>query len=176
MSSKEFFMKKYIRIHFWVYVIILVALGASINSCGFHLRSTNTHSTQVRAPINPQIQLNTQNSPPLLDALQKQFWLHGFVPQDGKNQIHTDNTQIARYELIGVLTEIRLVLSTDVRYQIGNQTHTHTLTATRSYQYNEAGLSTSDKESTQITRWLYEDLAQQIFEQYYTLHQNQTTP
>lgn len=84
--------------------------------------------------------------------------------------ITVKNVRFKRYELVGVLTEIRLVLSADVTYntiQNGEPvTLTNPIQVTRSYQYNEASVSTDDQQGEQIRDWLYDSLAQRITDQY----------
>lgn len=84
--------------------------------------------------------------------------------------IKVSNVRFKRYELVGVLTEIRLVLSADVSYQtIENGkpvTLTNAIQVERSYQYNEASVSTDDQQGDQIRDWLYDSLARRITDQY----------
>ena len=84
--------------------------------------------------------------------------------------IEVKNLRFKRYELVGVLTEIRLVLSADVTYTTvqNNQpvTLTNAIQVERSYQYNEASVSTDDQQGTQIRDWLYNSLARRITDQY----------
>lgn len=84
--------------------------------------------------------------------------------------IAVNNVRFKRYELVGVLTEIRLVLSADVTYETVQNGQPVTLTnpiqVERSYQYNEASVSTDDQQGTQIRDWLYNSLARRITDQY----------
>ena len=84
--------------------------------------------------------------------------------------ITVNNVRFKRYELVGVLTEIRLVLSADVSYQTLENgkpvTLTNPIQVERSYQYNEASVSTDDQQGTQIRDWLYDSLARRITDQY----------
>lgn len=84
--------------------------------------------------------------------------------------ITVNNVRFKRYELVGVLTEIRLVMSADVSYQsIENGkpvTLTNPIQVERSYQYNEASVSTDDQQGAQIRDWLYDSLARRITDQY----------
>lgn len=87
--------------------------------------------------------------------------------------ITVNNVRFKRYELVGVLTEIRLVMSADVSYQsIENGkpvTLTNPIQVERSYQYNEASVSTDDQQGDQIRDWLYDSLARRITDQYVTI-------
>ncbi|MEN6670906.1 hypothetical protein AAJP47_11070 [Psychrobacter sp. B38] len=84
--------------------------------------------------------------------------------------INISDVRFKRYELVGVLTEIRLVLSANVTYQtIENGkpvTLTNPIQVERSYQYNEASVSTDDLQGDQIRDWLYDSLARRITDQY----------
>ena len=84
--------------------------------------------------------------------------------------IKVDNLRFQSYELVGVLTEIRLVLSADVTYNTYQNGQPVTLTnpiqVERSYQYNEASVSTDDQQGSQIRDWLYDSLARRITDQY----------
>ena len=84
--------------------------------------------------------------------------------------INISNLSFKQYELVGVLTEIRLVISADVSYQTmenGNLvTLSNPIQVERSYQYNEASVSTDDQQGDQIREWLYESLARRITDQY----------
>ncbi|KRG35198.1 hypothetical protein AK822_03490 [Psychrobacter sp. P11F6] len=84
--------------------------------------------------------------------------------------ITINNVRFKRYELVGVLTEIRLVLSADVSYQTMENgkpiTLSNPIQVERSYQYNEASVSTDDQQGDQIRDWLYDSLARRITDQY----------
>ena len=84
--------------------------------------------------------------------------------------ISVNNIRFKRYELVGVLTEIRLVISADVSYQALQNGKVVTLTnpiqVERSYQYNEASVSTDDQQGDQVRDWLYDSLARRITDQY----------
>lgn len=84
--------------------------------------------------------------------------------------IDISNIRFRRYELVGVLTEIRLVLSANVTYQTTENgkpvTLTNPIQVERSYQYNEASVSTDDLQGDQIRDWLYDTLARRITDQY----------
>ena len=84
--------------------------------------------------------------------------------------IAVNNIRFKRYELVGVLTEIRLVISADVSYQSVENgkpvTLTNPIQVERSYQYNEASVSTDDQQGDQIRDWLYDSLARRITDQY----------
>ena len=94
--------------------------------------------------------------------------------------INVNNVRFKRYELVGVLTEIRLVLSADVTYQtIQNGkpvTLTNPIQVERSYQYNEATVSTDDQQGNQIRDWLYDSLARRITDQYVAINLPKVSP
>ena len=88
--------------------------------------------------------------------------------------IKVDNVRFKRYELVGVLTEIRLVISANVTYKTMQDgkpvTLSNPIQVERSYQYNEASVSTDDQQGTQIRDWLYESLARRIADQYVAIN------
>ena len=94
--------------------------------------------------------------------------------------IDISNVRFKRYELVAVLTEIRLVLSADVSYQtIENGkpvTLTNPIQVERSYQYNEASVSTDDQQGDQIRDWLYDSLARRITDQYVAISLPKVAP
>ena len=94
--------------------------------------------------------------------------------------ITVNNVRFRRYELVGVLTEIRLVMSADVSYQsIENGkpvTLTNPIQVERSYQYNEASVSTDDQQGDQIRDWLYDSLARRITDQYVAIALTKVAP
>ena len=94
--------------------------------------------------------------------------------------ITVNNVRFKRYELVGVLTEIRLVISADVSYQsIDNGkpiTLSNPIQVERSYQYNEASVSTDDQQGDQIREWLYDSLARRITDQYVAIALPKVTP
>ena len=94
--------------------------------------------------------------------------------------ISVKNIRFKRYELVGVLTEIRLVLSADVSYQTIQNGKVVALTnpiqVERSYQYNEASVSTDDQQGDQTRDWLYDSLARRITDQYVAISLPRVTP
>lgn len=94
--------------------------------------------------------------------------------------IQVSNIQLHNYQLRGILTEIRLVLSADVKYHIiqnGKPTDiTNTIQVQRSYQYDQASVSTDNPQAEQIKLWLYDNLAQRIADQYLAINLTQSQP
>lgn len=143
-----------------------------MTGCGYKLRGTaeplnhgtaNSHAKGVALSVDNDV---------FYAHLKKELALAGIRPSPtNTNKIHIEQQEFSRYELVGVLSEVRLVLTTKVRYELNDKPHHHTLTATRSYQYNEAGVSTQDKEEARVREWLYADMARQVSEQFYTLNQ-----
>lgn len=146
-----------------IIAIIGVGLVLNLTGCGFALRGTTSPTPQT-------VSLNV-NDPTLKTHLKKELALNGIKLADTTNQINITDSHIARYDLVGVLSEVRLVLTANVQYELNGKSHRHTLTATRSHQYNEAGVSSQDKEQAQVREWLYADIARQISEQVHTLSQ-----
>ena len=99
--------------------------------------------------------------------------------------IRVENIRLKRYELVGVLTEVRLVLSADVFYETLNNTQgqpnepmtvKNQVQVERTYQFDEASVSTDDKQGKQIEEWLYRNLAQRITDQYVALNLPRVAP
>ncbi|MDO4250499.1 MAG: hypothetical protein Q4C68_03220 [Moraxella sp.] len=156
-------------------LISLFALGA-MTGCGYQLRGLDTPSVSAKAPKS-LVALNISDDKDSImlfkRPLTQKLTLLGFEVADHSvgtpNSISITNLHFRDYKLRGVLTETRVVISADVRYQLANGIHTYTLQATRSYQYNEGSVSTGDAQGTQVRHWLYDELATRISEQYYAL-------
>ena len=151
----------------------LVAVSVmTLTACGFGLRGVGNTGVQL-APHHTQVALITDNDAvafALKPKLSTQLAQLGITTDDTASQhIKISNLRYREYKLFGVLTEIRLVLTADVSYQLTDQTHTHTVQVERSYQYNQASVATSDQQGEQAKIWLQNSLAHRIAEQYYTL-------
>lgn len=146
-------------------IIALLVLTGALTGCGYQLR--RYPSDALFAHHTHQVKL-VVTDPQAKKVIQQKLHLMGYVMTDDSPQanIGVQNLNIRQYELIGILTEIRLILTADVSYQIGTKTHRYTLQATRSYQYNKATVSASDTEREAIKDWLYQELAYKIGEQY----------
>ena len=158
-----------IRQFAWVTLLTAALLQTG---CGFALRGT-TAATPI--PLDhQQVSLILQDDAltfALKRPLQQNLQLSGIQDtDDANNHIKVQNLRFRRYELVGTLTEVRLVLMADVSYQIqhNGQTKTQTtpLQVERSYQYNEASVATLDQQGDKAKAWLYDNLAQRIAEQY----------
>jgi len=164
----------------------VVGVAASLSGCGFQLRGYD-EPMLLNAEKTAVIIEDNRTSFPLKLPLTRRLTTLGVDVIDNmtvddvirSNQqagakpiaaIDISNIRFRRYELVGVLTEIRLVLSADVSYQtIENGkpvTLTNPIQVERSYQYNEASVSTDDQQGDQIRDWLYDSLARRITDQY----------
>lgn len=163
--------------HFFIHIILGTLIATVISGCGYQLRGTNqSHATHIPHTYK-QLQLQIDDAKTAFafkPLLTERLELTGFqvVNTNSNNTIHVGNMNVRRYELVGVLTEVRLVLSADVSYKLNNNTQTHTLQVERSYQFNEAGVATIDQQSNQVQHWLQQALAERISEQYYALTKN----
>lgn len=173
-------------------MVTLMGATSLLSGCGFHLRG---YDVPMRFDIEKTAVVIEDNrtSFPLKLPLIRRLEALGIDVIDGMNLIedasnaqidssviNSDTDQVAvinvnnvrfkRYELVGVLTEIRLVLSADVSYQTTENgkpvTLTNPIQVERSYQYNEASVSTDDQQGSQIRDWLYDSLARRITDQY----------
>ncbi|MDO4426711.1 MAG: hypothetical protein Q4B88_01135 [Moraxella sp.] len=146
----------------------LILLGAlSLFGCGYELRGI--HQNTAAVPLSVSL---AGDERALKDALGRELAMTGFVmtTNQGEPNIEIKDVQLRRYELVGVLTEIRLLLTANVTYNTPIGKQTHRVEATRSYQYNEAGLSSLDSKSEQIRLELNQALARRISEQYRSLN------
>ena len=167
-------------------MLAIVGATASLSGCGFQLRGyaaprlfdvaktaviieDNRTSFPLKLPLTKRLQalgVDVIDNMTLADVASNNQKL-------GAETIATitvNNVRFKRYELVGVLTEIRLVMSADVSYQSVENgkpvTLTNPIQVERSYQYNEASVSTDDQQGDQIRDWLYDSLARRITDQY----------
>lgn len=166
----------------------VVGTASLLSGCGFHLRG---YDAPVRFDVAKTAIVidDDRTSFPLKLPLSRRLEALGIDVVDSMSMIEStanstmtnstaepiatikvDNLRFKRYELVGVLTEIRLVLSADVTYNTYKNGQPVTLTnpiqVERSYQYNEASVSTDDQQGGQIRDWLYDSLARRITDQY----------
>ncbi|WP_201616761.1 hypothetical protein [Psychrobacter immobilis] len=177
---------------------LLSVLGATaaLSGCGFQLRGYGTPMLFDVAKTAIIIEDN-RTSFPLKLPLSRRLEALGVdvidnmtlvdITNNNKNAtaepiaaIAVTNMRFKRYELVGVLTEIRLVLSADVSYQTIQNGKVVALTnpiqVERSYQYNEASVSTDDQQGDQTRDWLYDSLARRITDQYVAISLPRVTP
>ncbi len=167
---------------------MMTVLGATtaLSGCGFQLRGYETPMLLDVAKTAVIIEDNRTSFPLKLPLTQRLKTLGAEVMSNmtldevarNNRQAHAEpiavidisNVRFKRYELVGVLTEIRLVLSADVSYQTFENGKPvilkNAIQVDRSYQYNEASVSTDDQQGDQIRDWLYERLARRITDQY----------
>lgn len=148
----------------------IMAITTSLSACGFALRGTQQDAT-ILNPNHATVAINLPNDQAALalkQTLIKQLQQLGISNQiTTNNAITINHLTLRRYELVGTLSEIRLVLMANVSYTIDGDTHTASVQAEQSYQYNEASVSTLDQQGEKTKIWLYDRLAQRIAEQYY---------
>ena len=177
---------------------IFTVLGAagSLSGCGFQLRGYDSPMLFDVAKTAVIIEDN-RTSFPLKLPLTRRLEALGVdvidnmtltdVANNNQNAntetistIAVNNIRFKRYELVGVLTEIRLVISADVSYQSVENgkpvTLSNPIQVERSYQYNEASVSTDDQQGDQIRDWLYDSLARRITDQYVAIALPKATP
>lgn len=146
---------------------LLTVCTLSLSGCGFALRGT-TDDLQV-APSYQVVELITpdnQESLHLKRAITKHLTYMHLQTGVSANQIRVDNLHFRRYELVGTLTEVRLVLRADVSVTVKGSTTTTPMQVEQSYQYNEASVVTSDQQGEESKGWLYDQLGERIAERY----------
>ncbi|WP_066801592.1 hypothetical protein [Moraxella oblonga] len=139
----------------------------ALSGCGFALRGTDK-SLHV-APQHQSVELTsdeTADAFALKQPLTKHLQVRGITTNSANNHIHLQNVRFRRYDFVGTLTEVRLVLMADVVYQFGDKKYQYPLQVERSYQYNEASVVTDDGQDRQTRVWLYDHLSERIAEQY----------
>lgn len=151
----------------------LVAVSVmTLTACGFALRGINENSLKL-APAYSQVNIITEDNALAYGFKHKLATrlaqLGVSTSSDANHTIMVQNLRYRRYELLGVLTEVRLLMMADVTYQINGNSVTHPIQVERSYQYNEAGVATSDQQGEQAKNWLQDNLAERIAEQYYAM-------
>lgn len=151
---------------------LMCVLVLGLSGCGFALRGTN--QTSHIAPAYQNVQLigdETPNATALKPALIKHLQLRSIAQEASNNHIRLSQIHFRRYELVGTLTEVHLVLMAEVHYQIGEHKYTYPLQVEHSYQHNEASLVNADNQGEQAKAWLYDALAERIAEQYRAIAQ-----
>ena len=101
------------------------------------------------APAHQTVELSLDDSQEnlhLKQAITKHLKLMHLSTGLSTNQIRVDNLHFRRYELVGTLTEIRLVLSATVKIMVGDKTTTTVMQVEQSYQYNEASVIPLDQQ------------------------------
>ena len=177
-------------------MLAIVGATASLSGCGFQLRGYDAPMLFDVAKTAVIIEDN-RTAFPLKLPLTKRLEALGVdvitnmtltdVASNNQNvgaetiaAITVNNVRFKRYELVGVLTEIRLVISADVSYQSMDNgkpvTLSNPIQIERSYQYNEASVSTDDQQGEQIREWLYDSLARRITDQYVAIALPKVTP
>ena len=143
--------------------------------------SDNATTFPLKEPLKNQLEAVGVN---VVDDIGRQI--------NQSNQLYTatirvENVQLQKYELVGVLTEVRLVLSADVTYQTLQAEVSNTgsrmpvtvkspVQVERSYQFNEASVSVEDQQGEQVKDWLYDALARRITDQYVALSLPKVAP
>lgn len=166
-------------------LLTVVGTTSLLSGCGFQLRGYDAPLRFEMAKTALIIDDNRTSFPLKLPLTHRLKSLGVDVVEDDSAKdpaanngqiaiIKVDNVRFKRYELVGVLTEIRLVISANVTYntmQDGKPvTLSNPIQVERSYQYNEASVSTDDQQGTQIRDWLYESLARRIADQYVAIN------
>lgn len=171
-------------------LVLASVLLTQLSACGFALRGYNSAITQS-IPNTQLVFGNSQEDIAVKNALKQQFSQFAIKTQDvGTTQqspnsdklahIQVSDIKLQTYQLRGILTEIRMVMSADVRYQVMQngtpKTVTNTIQVQRSYQYDQATVATDNPQAEQIKVWLYDNLAQRIADQYMALNLPQGKP
>lgn len=179
-------------------VMSLPLLGGVLTGCGFHLRGYEApvqmmHGATVvmvdddrstfllKRPLIEQLKavgVEVVDGLAMIESGQlqgEQDLAQPALLSEGRYNaaIQVSNVRFKKYELVGVLTEIRQVITADVTYHVRQdgklRSVTNPIQVERSYQYNAASVSTEDQQGAQIKEWLYTQLARRITDQYVAL-------
>lgn len=150
-------------------LLSVLLLALSLTGCGFALRGVNQTTPSNLAHQNVQIfSDNNADALALKANLIKHLQRQGMTITNTNHQLILKNVHHRRYELVGILTEVRLVMTADVEYRIGEQMYLYPIQAEHTYQHNEAGVA-GDLQGDRAKVWLFHNLAEQISEQYRVL-------
>lgn len=164
------------------YLLVIVLLIGQLSGCGFTLRGYH----EPIANINQHIGLKFGNE--LTDITLKNILKEKFqqltilnVSDSYENaNIQVKNIELQKFQLVGILTEIRMVMSADVSFSVLQDgkviQKTQRIQAQRSYQYDQASVNIDNPQAEQIQHWLYDNLAQQIADQYFALQLSKASP
>lgn len=168
-------------------ILFVLTLASQLSACGFSLRGSQSPIVMTSAPVS-FIFGNQQEDFAVKRALRNQFEQINIPVSDTTSvspatrvpSIQVANIKLQNYQLRGILTEIRIVLSADVRYRImengSPKVITNNIQVQRSYQYDQASVSTDNPQAEQIKLWLYDNLAERITDQYVALSMNHSKP
>lgn len=167
------------------FVMSLLCLAGGLSGCGFRLQGINGSAEMLDQQAR-EVQLKMDNGQ--TDFLLKQSLeqhLQRFsvktttlasTTSSPYNQIDIRNVQFQKYQLAGVLTEVRLILSANVQYHIMQNAQpviiSNPIQVEQSYQYNQASVNIDDPQQQQVKQGLYDAMAQQIADQYFAISQN----
>lgn len=168
------------------FALALASGVAPLHGCGFQLRGYP--SAVVQLAQSTELVFGTKPDDIMVkNALKRQLDLLALGYTDSVNdtavshvpaasevpRIQVDNIRLDTYQLRGILTEIRMVMSADVSYSVQQngvwQNKTQTLQVQRSYQYDQASVATDNPQADQMRAWLADNLAQRIADQYVAL-------
>lgn len=157
-----------------LFVLMIALTATALSACGYQLRGYQSAANQPMQAVYA----TTPNSAAgftFRQALKNELAHVGYHLLDKTNESDTSAINIhslnfRQFTLVGTLTEVRVVGVVEVTYNLPSGNQSHTLTAGRSYQYNEASVAGSDKQGERTRKWLEEELARRTAEQYYTLN------
>lgn len=159
----------------------ILILSLLLASCGFKLRGS-----EQPVFVNPNITLNVSHSKQnrlLKKKIMQQLTVLGAsvtdIKQDnspqphvsgqafaGSTQVKVTHIKLRKHRLVGRLTEIQLLLTADVIISSSTKTtRQRQLQIQRSYQYDQATVSTKDAEEARIVSLMYEEMASKISQQ-----------
>lgn len=162
----------------------LIACSLLLSGCGFKLRGYESSQglQSLITSVNQSVIVSTDDNQTgfaVKNPLEQKLQTLGVstlplnTNNDNASIIKVEKINFKQYELLGVLTEIRVIISANISYKIvengKNKTVQDTIQVERSYQFNEASISVENQQNKQVKQWLYDALAQRIADQYFAL-------
>lgn len=160
------------RLSRYLLVIFLpLLISLLLPACGYHLRGSTSNPVQLAESYkHVQLIYDDKIDARIADKLTESLLQSGISPaQQSDNQIKISQLKFHQLELVGVLSEVQVVLNAQVDFKIQDRYIRLPLQVMHSYQLNEAAVTTNDQQGLQVRTWLQDILAEQIAQRYYAL-------
>lgn len=156
-----------------------------LSSCGYHLRGYDSpvfqnkyivlnvdKANQIHNKTSRNLEKHITNKLLVLGAsvesnYSKRNNLYSAAPKNtSTTQVQVNAIDLRKHKLVGTLTEIQLIMTTDIRI---SSTHKgsldRTLQVQRSYQYDQATVNTENQQEDRIIELMNEALADKVVRQ-----------
>lgn len=168
---------RYVKIRFLRFFGVVGVFCVALAGCGYQLRADVPDGGSVLGVHHAIIDVTVDNDERFYQTLAQKLkhlgiFINTKTPEATlPDAIYVQTPKVQSYRLVGVLTEIRMVLSATIDYHIHDQVYSMPIQVSRSYQHNHASVTAIDAQANEVLTWLYDDLATRISEQYQALHQ-----